>query len=144
MGILTPWLLDEISKWRFKIDECEEYKDWISTHDMCMEPSPRPIIGPVSKAGVYPIYDEAFATEAKMNANMKFLASKMDLKIPLTPVHTKEEQALFKKLSDNRATMLDKFNKKADGNAIFYKNQPLMDKHWKSRKSAMQLEVRMT
>ena len=45
-----------------------------------------------------PKYDDEFANKAKMSKSMRFLAKRMDIKMPITPVHTIEENSLFKLL----------------------------------------------
>ena len=134
-GHFDPWLLDEITKVREAIDDQMEYADWIPTYQIQLSPLPMFVIGPIFEDGRYPEFDVEFAKG--MRPSMKFLASKMNLKVPLAPIHTKDEMKLYKSLSNDPLSMLANFNAHADGKTIFFKTQALLDKHRKSRTSAI-------
>ncbi len=124
-GHYDPWLMDTLV----------QFKDieWISSEWLDFKNIF--IIGPYGGTENLPQYDPDFV----MRPSLKFLAERMNLRIPITPIHTVEEMALFKFLRANFPSdlfkILQEFNAKADGKKIFYKIMEHLEKHQKHRDS---------
>jgi ribonuclease D len=135
-GHFDPWLLDRINEVRESIDNKLQYQSWVSTSSVTFKNYF--IIGPYELHEDIPKHDPQFKTK---NSAIDFLAERMDLKIPVTPVHTVEEFKLFKDLSRkhklNMAAIRDEWNTVATGsNKIYMKLLYHIEKHQKVRDSA--------
>ena len=136
-GHFSPWLIDEAVKLHEELGLPNPYPEWIPTDQIAFDNNF--IIGPY-----FEDEDDALPTGDPidgMSKPMQFLASKMKLKIPITPVHTLEEKRLYKKLKASPLYgglkwIQSQFNEKADGKTIFCKLMRHIEKHDKYRESA--------
>eukprot|EP00158_Paraphelidium_tribonemae_P006070 Partr_v1_DN27656_c2_g1_i3_m64859 len=141
-GHQDPWLLDEIAD-LYELLERDTMSEWLSTTkiDLATNP-PFLIMGPIFEAGKYPSFDSSAA--ASFTPSLRFVAEKLNLRIPVMSIHTKEEMALFKKLEAEYGRdfikMVDKWNSLADGIFIFSKTKYLLERHVKVRDRAINRE----
>ena len=98
--------------------------------------------GPISDLNLPP-YEEV----NDLDPSKKFLAKKMNVKYPITPVHTRESMALFKRLESQYNGELEKilspYNDEANGKTIFFKTLPLLGKHVKHFKRVISRKTTM-
>jgi hypothetical protein len=131
-GHKDPWLLDELSVVLQKFDG-SSFNEWLPTSAISVNDFPFMI----TQVPNLPPFSNEYAVQIKMEPSLKFIAKKMNVKIPVLPIHTKEEMALFKRLHGTGITaVIDQWNVKADGIAIFYKLPNLLIRYETTRMKA--------
>jgi hypothetical protein len=135
-GHHDPWLLDELSEAMNNMDNGLE--NWLGTSEIASPDKYPFLITELPKSVAdFEQFDPEFAKSISMQPGLKFLASKMNVKIPVVPVHTKGEMSLFRDLYVyGMGHVIEQWNEKADGKSIFFKIPNLLYRHEETRQKA--------